>query len=203
MDTEQLEKALTNNSLTRDHFGGVYSSDEIPWQEKKKVKYGTRCFIFNLDRSDEPGSHWVCIILRKNAPNVYFDSYGMLPFFKRFEKFMNNCFIYNNIQLQHEFSTACGQWCLYIIYHILRNLPLQFIVERFNKKNKLKNDYICNHFVKRFYNIRPKVIARDFLKEQLEAEKTAQAQSQKGGVIKRKCQGCQPLCLNAKPVWIH
>lgn len=195
MDSEQLADALRMNPLTKDHFGGVYSSDEIPWQEKKKTIYQSRCFIFNLDASYEPGSHWVCIILREKneGPNIYFDSYGMLPFYKRFEKFMSNCFSYNAYQLQHNYSTACGQWCLYIIYHILNKLPLDFIVNKFNNKDKLINDYVCNHFVKRIFNIKPKVVAKDFLQEQLETE------NQKGG-MKKRCQTCRPLYINVNPI---
>lgn len=199
MDSDQLSDALNNNPLTKDHFGGVYSSDEIPWQEMRKAHHISRCFIFNLDKSNEPGSHWVCIILRKQneGGNIYFDSYGMLPFFDSFEKFMSNCFSYNHYQLQHNFSTACGQWCLYMIYHILSCFPFNLILEGFNNDDKLVNDYICNHFVKRFFNIKPKVVARDFLKGQLDLENN----DQKGGFLKkRKCQTCQPLYMNVPAI---
>ena len=51
-------------------FKGVYPSDQIPVLNELK-KYA----IINLDRSTEPGSHWVAIAYRDNKILVY-DSFG-------------------------------------------------------------------------------------------------------------------------------
>lgn len=50
-------------------FAGVFAVDKI------KFPSGTKYAIFNLDRSDEPGSHWVSIIKGTNKFYIY-DSFG-------------------------------------------------------------------------------------------------------------------------------
>lgn len=193
MDAGEIEDALKNHTESQKYFKGVFPADKIPWHETKD-KNQTKCFVINLDKSTEPGSHWVCIILNRpnNQANIYFDSYGMSPFHKSFEKFMDHCYIYNNNQLQYNLSTACGQWCLYIIHHILiQNLPLEFLTLRFNHEDKLQNDYICNHLVKQIYKINTEVVCKDFLQESLFAS-TEIPINKKGG-SKTYCQTCQPL----------
>jgi hypothetical protein len=36
-------------------------------------------YIFNMDKSTGSGTHWVACYFGKNA-NLYFDSFGMIPF---------------------------------------------------------------------------------------------------------------------------
>lgn len=187
MNAGEIEDALKKNPQTQKYFKGVFAADQIPWDELND-KSETKCFVFNLDKSTRPGSHWICIILNRsdNRRNVYFDSYGMSPLRKSFEEFMDFCYVCNNVQLQYQLSTACGQWCLYAINHILvEDQALELIALMFNHKDKLQNDYICNHMVKRIYKINPEVVCKDFLKESLETE------IQHGGGT--KCQTCQPL----------
>ena len=51
-------------------FKGIYSSDRIPKLNNIK-KYA----ILNLDRSDQPGSHWVGIAFHRGNTIIY-DSFG-------------------------------------------------------------------------------------------------------------------------------
>lgn len=51
-------------------FKGVYPSDKIPKLNALK-KYA----ILNLDRSDEPGSHWIAVAFDDDKTYVY-DSFG-------------------------------------------------------------------------------------------------------------------------------
>ena len=52
-----------------DKFVGVFASDRIP-----KLKEGQYA-ILNLDKSDEPGSHWIAVAMKNNKTHVY-DSFG-------------------------------------------------------------------------------------------------------------------------------
>lgn len=202
MNAGEIADALKNNPQTEKYFKGVFPADKIPEHETKD-QTETKAFVFNLDKSTEPGSHWVCIILNppNQQANIYFDSYGMAPFQHSFEKFMDNCYIYNNYQLQYNLSTACGQWCLYIIYHILvKGDPLELVSFIFNNEDKLKNDYMCNNIVKRFYKIDTEVICKDFLLESLggvvSSSSTSSHPSTKTGGFNLNthfCQTCQPL----------
>lgn len=52
-----------------DKFIGVYSVDKIP-----RIGYG-KCCIVNLDKHDEPGSHWIALA-RQGDYIMLFDSFG-------------------------------------------------------------------------------------------------------------------------------
>lgn len=74
---------LKNNSTTTDDelkrycknafgekFKGVYPLDKIP----KKIKNG-QTLIFNLDKSNQSGSHWMALF-KINNKNYVYDSFG-------------------------------------------------------------------------------------------------------------------------------
>lgn len=65
-ELEKLAKKLFGSK-----FKGVYAADEI--NEIKKAKEGY--FIFNLDKSDEPGSHWIGVVKTPKSLLIY-DSFG-------------------------------------------------------------------------------------------------------------------------------
>ena len=48
---------------------GVFMRDTLPWQ-----LHSVECGIVNLNRSSQPGSHWVCYYRNKDD-RIYFDSY--------------------------------------------------------------------------------------------------------------------------------
>ncbi len=53
-------------------FKGVYASDKIP-----KLNDLSPYCILNLDKSDEPGSHWIALIKIKNKKQcIVYDSFG-------------------------------------------------------------------------------------------------------------------------------
>lgn len=62
------------NKLARSLFGskfkGVFASDQLD-----KLKKEDGYYIFNLDKSDEPGSHWIGVIKSPKGIMVY-DSFG-------------------------------------------------------------------------------------------------------------------------------
>jgi hypothetical protein len=82
--------------------------------------------IFNLDKHDEPGSHWVCAFVdypKKSA--YYFDSYGLEPP-TEIAKFLERCkdqgcdnVLYNDIRHQRK-DSECGMYCLYVIICLLK-----------------------------------------------------------------------------------
>ena len=63
-DLDNVGKKLFENK-----WRGVYPSDRVP-----KLKDGDMAIV-NLDKHDEPGSHWIAVALRKNNLLVY-DSFG-------------------------------------------------------------------------------------------------------------------------------
>ena len=103
--------------------------DEMCKMDLPKVnKKGTNkiAIIFNLDKHDEPGSHWVCAFIdypKKAA--YYFDSYGLPPP-KEIVTFLERCkeqgcetVLYNDIRHQRK-DSECGMYCLYVIICLLK-----------------------------------------------------------------------------------
>ena len=165
----QIYKCLKSNPTTAKFFKGVYSADEIP-EEKIKDEKKTRFYIYNLSKSDEPGSHWVALMLNpKPNYNLYFDSFGDPPPENSiFKHFMKHKFQYNSVQLQSPFSTVCGQWCMFFISEMCCGIPLDDMINGFKKfKTFLEKDYIVNRFVYEVFHLQLRVVDRQFLLEQI------------------------------------
>ena len=82
----------------------------------------------------------------------FFDSYGKHPFHynKHFLGFMNRNAVeweHDKIQLQSAFSTVCGQYCIYFLYHCCRERTMSSIVNSFVNDN----DQLVYDFVRRKY----------------------------------------------------
>ena len=72
---------------------------------------------------------------------------------KHFLDFMNRNAVeweHNKIQLQSAFSTVCGQYCIYFLYHRCRKRSMSSIVNSF-VNDKLHNDQLVYDFVRRKY----------------------------------------------------
>ncbi len=102
-------------------------------KSRGKSKIGA---IFNLDRHDQPGSHWVAMFYNISDGDIfYWDSYGMKPpkevaaLMKRLEKQAHelNCdqicktprLFFNNIRHQRKYS-ECGMYSIYFITELLQ-----------------------------------------------------------------------------------
>jgi len=89
--------------------------------------------IFNLDKHDEPGSHWVCAFIDiPNKSAYYFDSYGLPPppevstLLERCKAQGCETILYNDIRHQRK-DSECGMYCLYTIISLLRGKPFTTI----------------------------------------------------------------------------
>jgi len=100
--------------------------DLIAAQKAGTEKIG---IVFNLDKHDEPGSHWVCAFVdipKKSA--YYFDSYGYPPqeeivnLLQRFKiQYCDNIY-YNDIRHQRK-GSECGMYCLFVIICLIHGKP--------------------------------------------------------------------------------
>lgn len=125
-----------------------------------KTKLGV---IYNLDKHDEPGSHWVATYFDfKKGIISYFDSVGLLPpklimnFLKNMKKsckkyFMNNLGIEKDVNIyvnttRFQFGNSeCG---IFSMHFIISNLQGYNINQM--KKNDV-NDKIMNNLRKKYY----------------------------------------------------
>ena len=162
MNSGQLHSALSNAKETGHRFRGVYARDGLPRNLRKGF------YIVNFDKKGEPGSHWICI--ENGDEIVYFDSYGRTPprftGLARYWRGKKNV-VRNTKKLQHDYSTTCGQWCMYFVWRRCCGWTLKNIVSPFRKGTPLVNDYVMNHLIKTKFGTDKKVIDRPFLKQQI------------------------------------
>jgi hypothetical protein len=87
-------------------YRGCFSSDTIP-----KLRNNESC-IFNLDKSNEPGSHWMGMYKNKGK-NIIYDSFG-----RRSKKLKIPVKLFidtENDAEQHIIESNCGQRCISFI----------------------------------------------------------------------------------------
>jgi hypothetical protein len=114
---------------------------------KEKEKGFTQIgIIFNLDKHDEPGSHWVSMYIDINGHCIYFFDSASTDIPSEIQVFVQRMiqahpefkFISNSVEHQYG-NTECGMYSLYFIIQMLypKNRPSLF-QKRFNtKKNRI------------------------------------------------------------------
>lgn len=126
MNTDQIDKILKSNSVTKKYYQGCFPSDQPPHE----LSYPAS-IIFNLDKSNREGSHWIGMFIMGPKKEVnYFDSYGIEPlgniknFLKKYPKIIMNRYPYQSL-----YSDVCGHYCITFIYF----LSLGYSFDRFIK----------------------------------------------------------------------
>lgn len=139
MNTNTLCRLACSDGKIRAFFGGVYPSNMLP------RKADLPLYIANLDPHTLPGSHWVAIHFCKKTA-YYFDSYGTKPTDKNILNFMKrnaDTIMYNKVRFQSKWSTTCGHYCLFFLYHRVRHLKMKHL-----------NDELVKQFVLRHFKLR-------------------------------------------------
>ena len=122
--------------------------------KKKKQKIG---IIFNLDKHNEPGSHWTAMFVDTERKGIfYFDSYGIYPekeieeLIHKLHKQYKNVGLdmkiqINDIRHQYKYS-ECGMYC---INFIIKMLTTKISFRRFCK-NVIDDDTMQSYREKYF-----------------------------------------------------
>ena len=134
--------------------------DEEPYGEKDKCVWNDLCrlslqnlynhgkrklgIVFNLDKHDKGGSHWVCLFIDIPKEEIYFfDSYGFRihPGVNKFAKMVikqsinsayTKKFVRYSNDIEHQLVTdsECGTYCLYIIIELLKGVKFSKLVSK-------------------------------------------------------------------------
>ena len=106
-----LSNIFTNNLLKDEKtYLNTFSKNEIPLIENNKS------LIFNLQNSNQPGSHWLAISRKDN--NIFiFDSFGVGHIPKNIYKTYKNFNIVTNIYI--EFKTSIQIYVDYTVYYFV------------------------------------------------------------------------------------
>jgi len=124
---------------------GVYSKDKLP----NKIKSGW--YIVNMQNyNDGNGTHWVAF-QNNEKECFYYDSFGVYPPLEILEKVKNNL-LYSTKEIQNEYSTCCGWFCICcIVYNHYNKNNYEDFLKLFSKNTAL-NDSILFKILKK-YNI--------------------------------------------------
>jgi hypothetical protein len=118
--------------------------DELPMKA-----YSGMSLIVNLQNSDQPGSHWVAVVV---APTCcyYFDPFGIAPptVLSRWMKAYKNLVKMNDSQLQHIESHRCGLYCYYFIKEMALGRPIYDVLYRLSQEPSNQNE----HFIDQYYH---------------------------------------------------
>ena len=168
MNTEELLRSVLSDDVVRRTFGGVLPRDKLP---KKILKDFPVSFIVNTDTGRGPGKHWVAFYLENRHYGEFFDSYGYRPehLAKEFGTFLSKNvenWEHNRRKLQGDFSTVCGQYCLFFLHRRCRGYDVREIAEMFRKDTDA-NDLMVNRFVNDAYDHNLEVLDTDYLVDQI------------------------------------
>lgn len=134
MNTSQVNKALKDVPI----FKGTFARDKLPTLKQRPL-----AIVANTDKHDEPGEHWVAIILLPNKKGEYFDPLGLPPLHEEFVKYLkkhcSNGWVYNRTTVQKPSSKVCGPFCIHFIKARYKKIKYQKFLNRFSG-NLAKNE---------------------------------------------------------------
>ncbi len=131
MNTSQLYKCLADDGLLRRQCAGVYPSDKLPIPQGYPFS-----FIANTDVHTKPGTHWLAIYFDENGNTEFFDSYARKPdnhFIVKYLKRYGLNVTCTPHRVQAPFSSVCGQYCIYYLWHRLRGYTMEEILKNFSE----------------------------------------------------------------------
>ena len=163
MDSRQISRVLRKDDVASKHFVGVFPSDKLP-----KKMHGA--LVANTDPHNKPGMHWVAFFVDHDDCMEYFDSYGMVPFVKSFQKILKrspNGWMYNTKRIQGPLSTTCGHYCVYFLLLRCRGYSLQDIVSVFDRHNLVENDITIADFINEHFDLHTESHDIDFIVNQV------------------------------------
>lgn len=152
MNGRDLDAFIRKISSINKFFLGVFSINTLPENFPSK-----HFLICNYDLSNNPGSHWFCLLKSANKKLECFDSLGLNDEKKKLlQKYCSKWKIltlkYNETPIQNKLTTTCGKFVLYFAIQRMHNLDLSFsnlINEIFNE-NSLQNEQIVGNFLEKF-----------------------------------------------------
>lgn len=137
---------MKTHPSTKRFYLGTFSIDTLP----KKVNYPS-CLIFNNQRSDQPGQHWVALYFGKNKKTEFFDSFGGSPRDYKIDNYLQShasSTVYNKRVLQTNLSVYCGLYCLLFLICKCKHRSLRYFLNLFDSPNN--NDKLFQKLIKKY-----------------------------------------------------
>lgn len=145
MDTNKTLHIVSLLADLKPFFRGIYDTNSLPAQ----VTQFPSAIVSNTDPLEEKGSHWVAFWFKSGTECEFYDSYGKIPkdYDNRLREFIDrNSFVsvYNNVQVQPDFTSSCGFHVLFFLYRRFQGFSMQNSIEMIDRVNP---DDFVRHFV--------------------------------------------------------
>lgn len=138
----EIEKCMNRHARLRKFFRGCFPIDELP--VRPAVPFA---LIVNLDKGNEPGSHWVALVSTSTDRIEYFDSFGNPPppLLAEFTGEYAHIFV-NRHRFQSPLSIVCGHYCVFFVTRRALGEPVERVM------NELKSAPKPDLYVARVYS---------------------------------------------------
>lgn len=150
MNTIELTGILNKRIINGTNFLGVLACDQL---SNHKGTAFPAMLVVNTHPSNMPGEHWLAIYITKQKHGYFFDSFGNPPNSDKFPSeiyryLVENCadVYYSQRQVQNNYSTTCGQHCVFFLCHIQRGIPFTRMLNMYSA-NLARNDAMVCKFV--------------------------------------------------------
>ena len=149
LDAIELSRLINYDEVSKPYFEGVFAYDQFLSDTSRKKDKRNLIFVVNTDPSWKNGTHWLLVFVKGNK--VFFvDSLGFPPSHygleKKLQSFGRQIIHIDNINLQCQFSTACGAYCIYFSYHLSRGKSFEHILKMFRRFSPDYNDMLVVEF---------------------------------------------------------
>ncbi len=167
MNSGQLTKCINaDRTVLAIQCAGVFPVNLLPPPDGLPFS-----LIANLDPDTQPGSHWVCIHMDMERRTEFFDSYARSPETKEIVQYLKKYGDSDELiccpkRLQGTFSSPCGQYCIYYLYHRLRGQSMNMIVNRFGEDLE-ENDSFVTTWVNNMFDLDTRTYDSDFVLNQI------------------------------------
>lgn len=133
MNTDQINKILSRNRITKNAYLGCFPSDKIP--EVQNFMF-PQCMCINTANSSSIGEHWVGIWVQSPEHMELYDSLaqwpphspGIMAFVSKFPK-KNIKYLPPGMNFQHLHSNACGAHVCHFLYRRSSGFSFEQIID--------------------------------------------------------------------------
>lgn len=150
--THELLRIISRDKTLSNIFIDVFPVNELPTLHYASNK--PLCLIVNTDASNLNGKHWIALYIDKDNVGEVFDSFGQRPpsYVQRWMNLNTRFWYYTSLPVQSMYSSFCGLFCIYYLYHKARGKSLANILSDFHPNNLPLNDYVVHNFIVKLYD---------------------------------------------------
>lgn len=150
MNNLQLSALVNSCPETKSRFKGVFAVNTLP----RLTSSRDTTYICNLDKTNDPGSHWVSVYVPKSkAPVEYFDSYGLDAPPEIEQNSLKSVYVYNTRSLQQPFSAVCGYYALYFVWQRPLHESMDDVLDIFDECYQYYNDSVVTRLVETHFDV--------------------------------------------------